>query len=503
MTPRRLIRGVRERRQRLGITWQKRRSGSPHDPADPTETEIGVWRRLWGDRDGATLVLVAISLPVLLTIAGLGVDVGWWYTVHRQNQSAADAAAVSAAYEIIDGHTVGSTTAVTDYLVPPAQNAAHLNGYDGPDLVAAAYQSSAAVCADPGKTKSYVCFEYGDQFINGGVEVVLRQPQGGLFSNFASLPGVTVANRAVALVESGGIACNLALAPTGSKTLWLSGSANINFYGCGAAANSTSTGAITIQGGAGFSFSAAWLLTAGSETINGNPPITVPTTTQFGPTVPDPYSCNPPQLGCAGTITWPTVSGSEKSSPTTGGTTIGPGVYAGPMTFPAGTTTLQSGVYIIDGENNQDAAFVVGSGSTVIGTGVTIIATSAGNTTKGGGFDINGGTVELSAPTTSPQTGIPSGLLFAQDPNHADTKANGNGKEADSTITATGSTSLTGTLYTPATNVTFLGNANSTCFIVIALTIEMNGASQMSGNAAACSAAGVTPPQLFTVVLGE
>jgi hypothetical protein len=45
------------------------------------------------------------------------------------------------------------------------------------------------------------------------------------------------------------------------------------------------------------------------------------------------------------------------------------------------------------------------------------------------------------------QTGIPSSLLFAQDLAHADSKANRNDKQADTTITDNSNTALIGTLY--------------------------------------------------------
>jgi uncharacterized membrane protein len=46
-------------------------------------------------------VAVAILLPVLIGFAGLGVEVGMWFWIQRQNQSAADAAAISAALEYV------------------------------------------------------------------------------------------------------------------------------------------------------------------------------------------------------------------------------------------------------------------------------------------------------------------------------------------------------------------------------------------------------------------
>jgi hypothetical protein len=199
------------------------------------------------------------------------------------------------------------------------------------------------------------------------------------------------------------------------------------------------------------------------------------------------------------------------------------------MNFTSGYTTLCPGVYIVDGEeNSSDAAFAASGNSTVVkmgtaGTtyptntsgkaitcpsnglnGVTIIATSKSGT-KGGGFDSTAGaTVTLSAPTSSPASGIPSGILFAQDPSHADTKPNSNGKEADSTIQSGTADTLTGALYTPKTNATLQANVNSSCFIIVALTVTLQGGANMAADSTHCQGAGVnTPPVVETAAFAE
>ena len=44
------------------------------------------------DERGVILVLAGMIMTVLALIIGLGVEVGWWYALQRQNQSAADSA---------------------------------------------------------------------------------------------------------------------------------------------------------------------------------------------------------------------------------------------------------------------------------------------------------------------------------------------------------------------------------------------------------------------------
>jgi Flp pilus assembly protein TadG len=51
-------------------------------------------QRLVGDKRGATVVFVALASTVLIGFVGLGVEAGMWYAVKRQDQSAAEAAAI-------------------------------------------------------------------------------------------------------------------------------------------------------------------------------------------------------------------------------------------------------------------------------------------------------------------------------------------------------------------------------------------------------------------------
>ena len=158
------------------------------DPGPPSRAARGypgAWRRLWPDQRGATAVLAAISMPIMLAIAGLGIDAGWWYTIKRQNQSAADAAAVSAAYEV-----AANLTDVTNNLTPAAKQAATQNGWVN-DANPPAGLTPIAV--------TYPCC--AGTFAAGGIQVVLQQQQSSWLANFATLANVTISNRAVAFVS--------------------------------------------------------------------------------------------------------------------------------------------------------------------------------------------------------------------------------------------------------------------------------------------------------------
>lgn len=486
--------------------------------------------RLHDDRHGAVAVIVALAATVLIGFTALAVETGLWYTIKRQSQSAADAAALSGAYELATGNQPYSD------ICKQAKHDASANGFifDASYACPSATPSPACTSASAGGMCLNQLAAGGSD--NGSIEVYLAQQQNTYLANLFQ-PSVTIGTHAVATVRTPGYACAGALSKTATKAVNFSGNSCACFgsqsgacsstctASCGIFSNSDAANSINFQGST--TLTATSFQAVGNYNTNGNAlTMNVPTKLTDSAPITDPYSCSS-GVGCAGTITWPTISGSEKTASSSGGTSASPqvltaGTYKGasnaaPMIFTSGVTTLCPGVYVLDGEDNSsDAAFQVSSGATVqMGTagsggcptgtinGVTLLATSKTGT-KGGGFDISSGaTVTLSAPTTSPQTGIPSGLLFAQDPTHADTHANGNGKEADSTITANSNTALKGALYTPATNFTFQGNSNSTCFLTIALTVTFSGDSNMSGSKAACKAAGVTGPAVTTIALTQ
>jgi Flp pilus assembly protein TadG len=89
-------------------------------------------RQLLRDVRGVVLPLMAISLPVLIGFASLGVEVGHWYLMQREMQGAADAAAISTAAQYIADYptnpssttyqTVGRSYASTNGFTIPVSN---------------------------------------------------------------------------------------------------------------------------------------------------------------------------------------------------------------------------------------------------------------------------------------------------------------------------------------------------------------------------------------------
>ncbi len=66
----------------------------------PETKRAGGLRSLWRDRRGAVTIYVVISMPMLLGIGALSIDLGRLMSVNTELQSAADAAAMAGAAEL-------------------------------------------------------------------------------------------------------------------------------------------------------------------------------------------------------------------------------------------------------------------------------------------------------------------------------------------------------------------------------------------------------------------
>jgi hypothetical protein len=467
-------------------------------------------RRLKDDTRGVTLALVAVALTALIGFGGLGVETGLWYTVKRHNQSAADFAALSGAFELAAGKGYLVTGTPPQGICGLAQRDAARSGFTFDPSWSCPQSSPTQQSACTNLSSGQACVNNPPLFGTSvgdseSVEVILAQQQNTAFASLF-LPSATIDARAVAKVQNNGLSCDTALDPTAAKAIYFQGNTTVNLN-CSFASNSNSTDSIDVSGSTNLTANSLW--TVGNYTTNGNPTMSLSsgTFTQAAP-VTDPY---------AGKISYAKPTSSACTSwtsflPTGSGTLspLGAGQYYCPMSFGNGNNvTFNPGVYLINGEDNQHNAFTVQTGATVSGTGVTIIATgtggNGGNATNSGAINIQGGTVTLTAPTASvtppggPASGVPSGLIFYQDPSVVDSQSN----KGNSTITASSNDTLTGAIYAPAKNVTFTGNSTSNCTVVIADTMTFIGTSSMTATQSACSTAGVGAPTVLTLGLAE
>src|SRR5437867_2130406 len=152
--------------------------------------------RLLRDTRGFTAVFLALTLSVLIGFSALGVETGLWYAIKRQNQSAADVAALSGAMEV-----AAAKPYQTD-ICPLAKLGAVANNFS----VAAGWTCPVN---SPTNTSDCTSLTSGQMCVNnpplfgccttnaGAVEVILAQQQNGFLASLWQA-NVTVDTRAVA-----------------------------------------------------------------------------------------------------------------------------------------------------------------------------------------------------------------------------------------------------------------------------------------------------------------
>jgi len=173
---------------------------------------IGVLNRGWEEltqllraNDGFVAVMVAVLIFALIGVAGLATEVGMWYALKRQNQTAADASALTAAFEYAGQIATGVSTNPS----AAATSTASSNQFNtaAPNTVTI----NPPVCA------------VGS--VNCTVQVVLTDQRSTLFGRVFLPPTINIATRATAtyqiLTDSNGTpvgqTCLLGLGTYGSN----------------------------------------------------------------------------------------------------------------------------------------------------------------------------------------------------------------------------------------------------------------------------------------------
>jgi Putative Flp pilus-assembly TadE/G-like len=213
------------------------------EPPRAARTRLGPWWRLWRDQRGFLTITVALLLTAFIGFVGLAVETGLWYAVKRQNQSAADEAALSGAMELIAGKSYQTGICAL------AEYGAERNGF--------IFNAFACPAASPGCTSpssGQMCANnppvLGAYAGNSdAVEVILSNQLNTLFASLLLLPSVTIDTRAVALVNSAG-SCVISLAPTGQDGVLASGAAVVNAQSCNLYDNSSDPKALEASGSA-------------------------------------------------------------------------------------------------------------------------------------------------------------------------------------------------------------------------------------------------------------
>jgi Flp pilus assembly protein TadG len=454
--------------------------------------------RIFRDQTGATATIVAIALPCLIGMSALGVESGVWFAVKLQNQSAADSAAISVAYEVIAGKTD-----VTGELTAAAGEAARRNGHKG----------SAPAVVTP----------YSDGIVANGVAVTLQQSQGALLAAMF-LSGVTIANTAVAVIEVLNNPCILALG-TNSTDVEIAASTRLDMPNCSVAANSISSTAIELRSSTS-AVAAATLVTAGEISLQGTP---------IDPAAPPPELAlsSPAMIGAArvadpyaGTLTHAFLISGMPTAPNCVSKIVGLiTIYAGSCAIPG--TSLTDPQILLSANTRISGSWPITSGQTVDlspgtywvtgnltlqsramlkcsacdntkGAGVTIILTA--ETSQIGAVSVaSNATLTLNAPNSGPfagfaiiqdSNGLPPGTTYTS---------------SQSTIGGAPGAILNGLVYFPNSSLTFHGEPSATgpqCLLLVVNTLDIDAASRLE--AGGCARAGLgNLPVIGTVAVAE
>jgi Flp pilus assembly protein TadG len=417
-----------------------------------------ILRDVLTNRRGDIIILFALMLPILVGMVGLGVEVGSWYFAKRNLQSAADAAAVAALFEVRSGSS--------DALIEEkAKEEATANGWDetaGDTLVSSSPPLTGA-------------FEGDTQ----AVEVTVTKPINLLFASLFLGETVTANARAVARLQKSSEACILALNTTASAAINVSGNVDVTLNGCSIAANSNSSEAIDGNGSVELTTDCATTV-GGTDLVEPQLTLTTCTAPVTGALpIDDPYEDTPePDV--------PADCDEDGFTNTTGDVTVSPGRFCNGFGANGGTVTMNHGLYIIDQGNfnvNGNATLQLTSDSADDGNpGVTIILLdSSGGDDPARVNNINGGAI---VNLTARAEGVYAGLLFYQVKSAETTDTN--------TFNGGPNISLEGAIYIPKEAVQTGGNSALTggCIHIVASTVSFQGDANFSNN---CDSSGTTP----------
>lgn len=426
----------------------------------------------WHEDAGATAIITALVMTMLMGFAGLAVEVGLWYGDRRSAQTAADAAALGAAYRIYEegSDDESDIEGIEDEIVAAGEASAERNDYiNGEDGVVLTLNNAPESGPNAGNDLA--------------VEAILVKPRTTMMSSFFMGDSVSISTRAVAVVADAGPFCVLALDGSAGAALRFGGAAELDMTACGIIVNSTANNAMDLVGGAIVGATYADIVGDYTKSSNSTLDLEEGAPNTDAEALPDPYGHLdvPTGSGCAfGTPPVYKVNNNQS-------VTLSPGRYCGGIKINAGANvTMSPGNYVLVG-----GVFDVAGTATVTGAGVTIFLTGSG--TDYAQVTINAGaSVTLSAPTS----GDYEGLAFFQDRGAPEINSG-----APNKFNGGGTMNISGALYFPKQLIQYSGGNSSGagCMRMVALQIEFVGTSNVEFSCAGYDFATVTlrPPTLM------
>jgi hypothetical protein len=390
----------------------------------------GFIRKLRGDCSGNVLMLGAVTLPLVVGAAGLGLDSIQWTLMQRQMQRAADSAAMAGALAKTQGFD-GDQSA--------RDSIARANPL--PDIDPAVDSDSFKV-EDPPKTGSYAGKAEAVRVV---MQTRMPLPFSGLFLN----TGPLIRAEATATAVNNYHYCVLALIKYNINGIKVSGSSDITMD-CGMATNSTAASAVTTANGTRIDASpvaAVGGLKASASYAPGTKllPYSAPQADPFA-ALPDP--------------SLPSKCSPELKVQPSSNVTISANNNCFNGVSIKGTVTFSPGVYYISGKT-----FDIGSQGTLIAEGVTFILMQPSFFSPSQLNISAGATVQISAPTS----GTYAGVMFYQDRRSTLGLSN--------VINGNSSSSMRGAFYFPRQAVKFGGatGIDTQCLQIVSQVVEFTG----------------------------
>lgn len=402
--------------------------------------------RIHRDERGQTIILVALSLPLLLAFVGIAVDVGALFKDKRTLQTAADAAAMAAALNLSGNYTQAATAAATANGYTNAANGVTVTVNDPPTWPGSNYLSSGGTA-------------------NGYVEVTITKTESTIFLALFGYPSVNVLARAVATNTGPGVCMLTGLGSVPLLTTPLVVSGTVLARQCGVVVNTANSPPMAVSG----SLSATSIGAVGS-CGSGNSSCQNSSPTPASGIIPytDPFAA----------LAQPTCAGGANLI-INGGTQVLPAGCYNSLTASGTYTITLSGAYLFSGPVSLS-----GNG-TITGTGVTLFMTPGGSLTVNSPVVMN-----LTAPNTTSSTY--NGILFAQ----------GSTNPNPATIEISPTSTLQGIFYFPDASLTINTTGTTpTLYIDLfanALTVNAAGTLNLQDYA---TAPGVTSPITSAVIV--
>ena len=404
--------------------------------------------------EGGIAAMTALLATVLIGVSGLGVELGYWYTVKGSMQSTADAAVMTAA----SAQAAGDVSYANEAYSVAAQNG-WASGSGTPTLNNnCSPTTTTQVCVNsPPKYGHYT----GN---NGAIEVVISRAQSPFLAwavGDSSNTGIMA--HAVYAPSTSGNGCLLALGS--GNSIQINGNGNLTLSGCDA----DGKGNISFSGNHSH-MSVRSFDIAGTVSAPGQLTDTVAGKSNDANSPNDPLAHRSIGTKPATCTTLATVPA-----------TLSPGAYCGLNI--TSNITLNSGVYYIEGGQFSTGG-PPGTTITSAAGGVTIVLTStaaAPNTFAT--VNIAGNSVlNLTALTTGPTAGI----VFFGDPAQT--------TNVTETFAGNGTDHVTGAIYFPNQTVSLSGNGSfsspSGCFEIIAQDVIGTGNGTLSDG---CIGEGLPP----------